>query len=136
MNTFIFKGRTYQTGGNILWAEQFTNYHTAPSALKITLTTYSYSILRTTVTGPGILSFWWADSKSYGWVPGAYPTILLIDNVEYFSNYGWDWYNDTYRWEQRIVDDIPAGTHIIEWRVQSNSYTGYSYIDDVVFTPT
>lgn len=86
------------------------------------------SVIRTTVTGPGTLSFYWKVS----------------------SESGWDWLTLQYDgWDQMAISGeigwelqtwaIPAGTHEIRWTYSkdSNTSTGADtgWLDLVTFTP-
>ncbi len=98
--------------------------------------------LRTTVIGPGTLSFWWRTSSEFGfdtmgvWVgiAQAYltePPLLEIWGImtnQFGSN----------RWEQGVLP-IPEGTQIIEWRYIKDSSnregSDKGYLDEVYFRP-
>lgn len=83
------------------------------------------SILETTVTGPGTLTFWWSDPSAYGSLSFSYDgaTLASID------------FNQS--WEQQTIY-IGAGEHDVRWTFALGGL-GYDhllgYLDEVTFTP-
>jgi len=102
---------TWTTGGNADWFEQTdTYYYDDDAAQSGALSGASQSsYIRTTVTGPGELSFRWKVSSYY-----YYGTLkFYIDNQEQeqINGTGGGWQQETY--------SIPEGTHTLKWSYES-----------------
>jgi hypothetical protein len=120
---------TWTTGGDADWFEQTGTYYYDDDAAKSgALTAASQSsYIRTTVTGPGELSFWWKVYSSY-----YYGHLkFYIDNQEQKKIYGYgdDWQQETY--------SIADGAHTLKWSYEKVSSWGsyYGFLDKVEFTP-
>ncbi|MBL9130637.1 MAG: choice-of-anchor D domain-containing protein, partial [Verrucomicrobiaceae bacterium] len=84
------------------------------------------SYMETTVTGPGTLSFWWKVSSEDGFDY----LKLTVDGAPYGSASGEvDW--------TEIVRPISAGTHVIRWSYEKDSFFASgqdrAWVDQVVF---
>lgn len=116
---------TWTTGGDANWFGETSVYHYGGDAAQSGDVSYDQSSwIQTTVTGPGIVSFYWRVSSS--WVMGSLE--FYIDGVENlpWASY-WDWELRTYA--------IPSGSHTLKW-VYAPSVLGYAgYLDKVVYTP-
>jgi len=75
------------------------------------------AVLRTTVTGPGLLSFWGAGSDV------AFQALGRV----------W-WYSFTTNWSHVEVP-IPAHTHELTWSTPSSAFFDPWYVDEVVYRP-
>jgi hypothetical protein len=79
------------------------------------------SILETTVSGPGTLSFWWSSKTGYSQstfrIPGT-PLTLSVPQ----------------EWQQQILE-LPPGTHTCQWLVEGNAGAGAILLDQVSWTP-
>lgn len=86
--------------------------------------------LQTTVTGPGLLTFWWKYTQPFVSFSCGYN--VTIDSV-YQSALSYtvtNWTKCTY--------SIPAGTHTLRWNNYVNppaQGTGIAYLDQVTFVP-
>jgi hypothetical protein len=86
--------------------------------------------LQTTVTGPGVLTFWWssaADDSDFDLefdIDGGY--AMSNDYDDLYGNT--DWTQDTF--------PIPAGVHTLTWfAYDADSTNDTGWVDQVVFTP-
>ena len=118
------------TSGDAKWFVETTNTYDGVSAAQsgVLADNTKYSSLQTTVTGPGILTFWWNAVYNDNFdlefdIDGGYGIFTDYDD---FS--GNDWTQDTF--------SIPAGVHTLTWfgyNADSTNDTGW--VDQVVFTP-
>jgi hypothetical protein len=134
----VFDSRSFKVGGNFSPVEQSVTYRTGPTALMFHINNNSQtSFAKITVTGPGILTFWWTC-----WIDSSYSYFQLwVDGVLKVEESGTYWKDGLVRpWTMRTVDDISEGQHTIQWCLKGNqSYVDddyYGYLDDVVFTST
>lgn len=122
---------TFTTSGDANWFVETTNtYNGAPAADQsgaLDPDYYGQSVLQTTVTGPGKLSFAWS-------------TLTPDDDYDFDlefdidGNYQNDIYNAT-PWTVDGVYDIPAGTHTLTWTAYSGDYeSDAGFLDQVLFT--
>ena len=97
---------TWTTSGNANWLGQtLTSYYDGDAAQSGTIAKDQASIIQTTVTGPGILRFFWKVSSTAGWNP----LEFWIDNTERCAISG------NVDWEQRGFV-ISPGSHTLRWR--------------------
>ncbi len=111
--------------GDALWFNQTSTYYYAGDAVQSgSLSKDQVSIIETSVSGPGTLSFYWRDSDiSYS---GDF--YFYIDGV----NKGWTYENS---WEQETFI-IPPGPHVLSWEYSLYSdTTDYGWLDRVQFFP-
>lgn len=118
---------TWATGGNANWFGQTAvYYYDGDAAQNGNITSGQSSWIQTTITGPGILSFYWKVSSSFAWTD----LKFYIDGVEKASCWA-----DT-AWELKTYA-ISSGSHILKWDyapfVQSGADAGF--LDKVVFIP-
>ena len=116
---------TWTTGGDADWfGQKSVYYYGGDAAQSGDITGGQSSWIETTVTGPGILSFYWKVSSSTAWTwLGFY-----IDGVE--QSKCWtdeEWKLKTY--------SIPSGDHTLRWDYIPllSGYAGF--LDKVVFIP-
>ncbi|MGA1869870.1 MAG: S8 family serine peptidase [bacterium] len=76
------------------------------------------SWIETTVTGPGVLSFYWKVLGSASYIR------FYIDDVEHTKT-------NSINWRQRVLG-IPSGSHTLKW--SHDSITGAGCLDRVKFT--
>jgi M6 family metalloprotease-like protein len=119
----------WATLGNAGWQAQSSVWLVGGSALQSgVIADLQHSIVQTTVTGPGLLTFRWRVSSESGfdWLT--------------FGFDGWDqWYmSGESGWQQQSWF-IPEGTHVLTWtyRKDSSASTGSDagWLDEVIFTP-
>jgi hypothetical protein len=112
---------TWSTSGDGDWIGQtVTSYDGEDAARSGTITHDQESVLQTTVTGPGTLTFQWKVSSeaNYDYL------MFYVDGAQRASRSGsMDWETQSY--------DIPSGTHNVQWRytkdgsVNSSQDTGW-----------
>jgi hypothetical protein len=108
---------TWLTGGDAPWvSETATYYYDGDAAQSGSAGSGQASYIQTTVTGPGLLSFYWQAS--------GYPYLYLyIDGVQVSSCLSTAWTN--------TIVPIPGGSHTVMWFFKGSSY-GYSGLLDKV----
>jgi hypothetical protein len=86
------------------------------------------SLLQTSVTGPGRLTFWWRVSSQFE-ADALY--FQVADQILHISGQGGDW--------QREVVNVPPGLQILTWRYSKNesisSGADTGWVDGVTFEP-
>ena len=123
---------TWTPGGNANWTSQFATTHdSVDAAMSGTITHDQSTVLNSSVTGPGTLTFWWKVSSEPNWdflrfklndvgVPAAPP---ISGNVD---------------WQQKSIA-IPSGTHALQWLYtkdpSSSNGSDAGWLDQVVFIP-
>ena len=116
------------------WYGQYeTSRDGIDSAVSAAVSANQQSRISTTLTGPGVLSFWWKVSS----LANSGRLTLLIDNFAQttpapISGTTGDW--------AQVVVNIPAGDHPVAWRYarDGNSLTAgenRGYVDQVKFVP-
>lgn len=121
---------TFTTGGDAPWWIETTNTHDGVMALQSgPIGDNQQSWLRTMVTGPGTLTFWYATSTEVGgdWL-----------SIPPFGSFSTTWGGDLMVWTSETLT-IPAGPHTLEWTYQKDSSgSGGSdavWLDQMTFTP-
>jgi hypothetical protein len=80
------------------------------------------SQLTTTITGPGVLSFW-CKAKADGDSPGCY--FVVASNYKRMEN--------TFNWRKETFS-VPAGVHLVEWRTDVDPGSSKRFwLDEVSF---
>lgn len=120
---------TWTTGGAQPWGAQ-TNVTLdgVDAAQSGVLDPSQDSLVQTTVSGPGTLSFWWKSAN-----PGALAT-LSFESGDLGQDAGIMSVTD---WRQRAVA-IPEGDHVLRWRYSSYIYVtngDAAYLDNVHWVP-
>ncbi len=116
------------------WYGQYEGSHDGvDAAVSAAVSANQQSRITTTLTGPGVLSFWWKVSS----LTNSGKLTLLIDNVAQttpapISGTAGDW--------TQVVVNIPAGDHPVAWRYarDGNSLTSgenRGFVDQVKFVP-
>jgi len=120
----------WTTSGDVPWFVETTNTYDGVAAAQsgVLSDNTKYSSIQTTVTGPGILTFWWNaiynDSFDLEFdIDGGYG--IFTDYDDFTGN---EWTQDTY--------PIPAGVHTLSWfAYNAGSTNDVGWLDQVVFTP-
>ena len=119
----------WTSSGQKPWFVQSTNTHDGIAAAAVgPLPVYAESLIQTSVTGPGTISFWWADSFNTTFT-------FLIDGTTraiWQQSSGSIWGNATFY--------LAAGRHVLTWKAGNTrnpfSYPScMAYLDQVKFTP-
>jgi hypothetical protein len=121
---------TWTTGGDANWFEQTdTYYYDEDAAQSGAVGKNQSSYIRTTVTGPGELTFRWKVDSYYYY--GAFK--FYIDNQEQkqIKGTGGGWQQETY--------SITEGTHTLKWTYEKTSSYSYGtqdcgWLDKVEYT--
>ena len=119
---------TWTTGGDANWFGQTsTYYHDGDAAQSGDIEDYEESWIKTTVTGPGTLTFYWKVSSEEGW-----DYLVYIDGAQQGSISGEvDWHQMSY--------NIGSGPHTLNWTYEKDfCLSGGSdcgWLDKVEFTP-
>lgn len=110
----------WTTGGDAEWFSQTTTTHDGvDAAASGTITNYQVSSLQTTVTGPGVLVFWWKVSSEEGYdylkfytngVIYTNATTLQEASISGETNTNW----------QRWVVEVPAASRILRWSYEKD----------------
>ena len=121
---------TWITSGAANWFQQTTNTHDNIDAARSGVVTNNQtSVLQTTVTGPGTLTFWWQS-------------VANGPNFDYEFDIDGSYANDIFGNQSWIRDgpySIPAGSHTLSWTVFANGDnfpTDAAYLDQVSYVPT
>ena len=118
----------WQTGGNAPWFGQTNVSHSGSAAQSGPVGVNEESWLETTVTGPGILSFWWKiAATNYG----TYLTFTTSRGGALHMEGATEW--------QRSMVSIPAGECVLDWRFASTwgaDPPDVCWLDQVSFVPT
>jgi len=88
------------------------------------------SVLQTTVTGPGMLTFWWKVSSEEGY-DYLWFNVDVMSSIRAISGET-DW--------QQVTMPIPAGPHMVRWVYSKDSTVSAGqdagWVDQVVFIPS
>jgi len=124
-------GLAWTNVGNVPWFPQIDNSHDGFQAAQSgAAAPREYSILRTTVTGPGTLTFWWklSPKASYPWSN----TLRLSSSLGSLLGS----VTPTAEWEQSTMY-LGPGLQDLDWSYYRGSYVSQStgWVDQVSFTP-
>ncbi|PYJ97692.1 MAG: hypothetical protein DME23_14170 [Verrucomicrobia bacterium] len=120
---------TWSTGGDAPWFGQSSTNHDGIDAAQTPLLTdpAQQSWVRTTVTGPGPLSFWWKFAPSYDDLLEFSIDGIAQTNLSLMS----DW--------QRMTFNVPAGAHVLQWTYHNGRYGEFAFsaawLDQICFGP-
>ena len=108
-------GLTWTSSGDTSWFSETTNtYNGAPAAAQSgSVTNSQSSTLSTTVTGPGILTFYWASQDDCN----NFDYEFDLDGSQQKN------INCSQSWVQAGPYIIPAGQHTLSWKVTANGDT-------------
>jgi hypothetical protein len=116
---------TSGTGGATGWSFETTRTHDGISAAQSS-TLYlasQTSILQTTVTGPGTLSFWWTDASLYNQLSFIAGGTTLASIISYPS------------WQQQTIN-LGPGSQTLQWVYAFSFSDGVrGYLDQVNYCP-
>jgi M6 family metalloprotease-like protein len=124
-----FTGFVWSTDGNAGWLGQtFTHYYDGDAAQSGDISGDQYSRLYTSITGPGLFSFYWKVSSQHDWDF----LEFYIDGQKRNSISGEvDWQLKTYILE--------SGDHLIEWKYSKNTAfddgADCGWVDRIQWTP-
>ncbi len=119
---------TFTTGGDAPWFIETTNSHDGVAVQSGPIGHNQQSWLRTTVTGPGTLTFWYANSSENGkdWF-----------YIPPFGEWGGTSGGVSDGWAQQTMN-IPDGTWTLEWRYEKDASgsdgSDAAWLDQVAFT--
>jgi len=107
------------------WFSQTTNTHDGASAAQSgPFTAYQESWMKTTVTGPGELTYWWKMSAGTG-----------VGYLEFYLDDVFQWDSDPSFWQNETIA-IPAGSHTVMWvYVKGSSANASVWVDEVTLVP-
>jgi hypothetical protein len=130
---------TWAVFGDAPWFAETTNSYDNVSAVQSgSLLDSQSSIMQTTVTGPGTLTFYWqcmANDDSFDLefdIDGQYVDDIYEDTP---------WTQDPQVGSEQGTWPIPPGVHVLSWDANTYYDTGSSpddagWVDQIVFTPT
>ena len=118
------------TYGEAAWAGQTRDSHDGVSAARTgRIGNNAQSTLQTTVTGPGLLSFWWRVSaeEGYDWL-----TFQISGETQAAITGDSGWESKSFR--------VPAGSQLLEWSFAKDfsfkAGEDVGWVDQVSFAPT
>ena len=121
-------GYVFTTGGDASWYQQITNTHSGVAWQSGIIGDGQQSWLETTVTGPGMASFWWSASSE----AGSDLLYLLIDGNPQ------DAIGGAWAWQQRSIP-VDAGPHTLQFLYVKNGSGSdgcdAGWMDDFHFMP-
>lgn len=124
---------TSSTGAGWTWFGQTTTYHFGGSAAQSgSISSSQTSILQTTVTGPGTLTYWWKVAMTYAGSPSMGSSLTLKANGVVQTNI-----YDNVDWTQQTIY-LGAGTQTVQWVLAyytSPIGTSTGWVDQVTWTP-
>lgn len=123
---------SFTTGGDAAWFAQSDDVHTGSTALRSgAITDNQETWVETTVSGAGMLSFWWkasSESADYDWLE-----VSVDGNVQ--DQIG----GSDAGWKQKSVFTIGAESHVIRWRYRKDGSVSdgedCGWLDKVEWTP-
>jgi hypothetical protein len=122
-------GLTWTSSGDATWFPETTVTHDGVEAAQSRPVGYrGQSLLQTTVTGPGTLTFWWMFSP----LTGPLPNTLSFSSSQVDASAS---VNSTSGWQQETIY-LGTGQQTLRWiysRFSSAQSTGW--VDQVSFTP-
>ena len=115
---------TWTTSGDSSWFAQTNVTHDGAAAAQTgPISNSQPSILQTTVTGPGTLTFWWQVPSQ-----GSHRLSLVVDGVIHAEIFG-------SRWRQQ-TNYLGDGDHVVQWIFAAfGSPDDAGWVDEVNFTP-
>ncbi len=122
----------WTTYGDTLWFVETTNaFDNIAAAQSGPVTNDQISVISTTVTGPGTVTFAWSSQANNQDGDGNFSYEFDIDGNSYDS------LGDDTDWEQDGPFPVPSGTHTLTWTAMANGDTDpteVGFLDEVVFT--
>jgi hypothetical protein len=89
--------------------------------------------LETSVTGPGVLTFWWKSSGTNNYWPGGYFTATSAS----LGLSGYSWLPEGTDWHKETVS-LPVGSWVLRWQTSAPgmpSDLSSTWLDEVNFVP-
>jgi hypothetical protein len=129
LSTALDTNLSFTTGGNSNWQVDSLNYHNKTSSAKSgKISNKSESWIKTTVTGPGTLKWWWKVSSESG-----YDYLkLYLDGTQIGGITG------EVDWKQNVLN-FKSGTHTILWNYKKDQYEfegrDTAWLDGVQWVP-
>ena len=119
----------WTTGGNAAWFSQTTETHDGVAAARSGLITHNQaSWVETTVSGPGILSFWWKVSSE-----ASYDYLHFFINAAEQSQI-----SGTVNWQSQTYN-LSAGNYTLRWSYtkdgSANSGSDAGWLDEISLAP-
>ncbi len=119
----------FETGGNANWFLQTTrHYYGKEAAQSGDISDAQESWMKTTVTGPGTIDFYWKCSSEWG---QDFLEFFIDDNKKDYISGSVNWVQQTFL--------VPAGGHTLTWRYMKNNSVSSGldcgFVDKVVWTP-
>ncbi len=118
----------WTTGGNANWFFQEDVTRDGLVAQSGAITHNQQSLMQTTVTGPGMISFWWKVSSEANW------DFLRF----YIGNTEQQRISGNVDWQQRSFT-VPPGTHTLKWQYDKDGSITHGsdagWVDQVVWEP-
>jgi hypothetical protein len=117
------------TPANAPWFTEIRETHDgAVAAQSGEISDNQQSVLETTVTGPGNLTFWWKVSSEEGYDRLWFNVdVMSIRQISGETNW------------QQVAMPIPAGSHLLRWVYSKDSTVSVGrdagWVDEVLFTP-
>ena len=123
---------SFSMGGDAEWFSQSVDVHTGTTALRSGAIGHNQETwVETTVSGAGMLSFWWkasSESVSYDWLE-----VSVDGNVQ--DQIG----GSDAGWKQKSVFSAGAESHVIRWRYRKDGSVSdgedCGWLDKVEWTP-
>ena len=124
---------TSGTSGGGSWFGQSTTYYFGGSAAHSGFISYPQSsILQTTVTGPGTLTFWWKVATTLSSNPGGGSMLAVkVNGITQTSLL------DNADWNQQTIY-LGSGSQAVQWVLSYYAFpvgTGTGWVDDVTWAP-
>lgn len=118
--------------GSSEWYAQTTNQHDGVAAAQSgSISNNQWSVLQTTVTGPGTLQFWWkvSSEQDRDWL-----SVLVGSETSTIGNR----ISGEKEWEQKTIAILASGTTTVRWVYSKDneffSGSDCGWIDQVTFT--
>ena len=121
---------SWTTSGAASWFAQTTTTHDGAIALQSGVISHNQqSIVQTSVTGPGTLTFWWRVSSERDY-----------DELKFYvGGTKRDAISGSRQWAQKTVP-VPAGIHVLKWSYEKDfsvdSASDCGWLDQVTWVPT
>jgi hypothetical protein len=102
--------------------------HDAADAVGIVASPAGAGIMETTVSGPGLVSWWWRRTETGDVEDPSLNLYFLYDGNRLADH------DDGQRWE-KVTIQIPGGLHTLQWRVPPGDGPAIAVVDQVTVTP-
>lgn len=125
------KNLTFYSNSAQPWRVDSSVFHSTPGAARSgSISDNGSTILQTSFTGAGTLSFWWKVSSE-----GYYDKLhVILDGTQL------DEISGEYGWVQKTINVTGTGLHTVQWKYDKDvsvaNGSDCGWIDDVVWTPS